>query len=64
MHSAIRRVMAETGQDCPATGLWEATCRPGEYATFYRGDIIPPREGRAVVWELVPEPSGDERPEG
>jgi hypothetical protein len=56
--------MAETGQDCPATGLWEATCRPGEYATFYRGDIIPPREGRAVVWELVPEPSGDERPEG
>ena len=53
MSSTARRIMAETGQDCPATGLWESTCAPGVRATFYQGDIMPPCEGKAVVWELV-----------
>lgn len=45
--------MAKTGEDCPETGIWEVANRPTAQALMLKGNIMPPYEGKTVVWRLV-----------
>lgn len=44
---------ARTGEDCPETGLWEVVGHPTAQALMVKGNIMPPYNGKTVVWRLV-----------
>ncbi|MHC1753196.1 hypothetical protein [Humidesulfovibrio sp.] len=44
---------AVTGQDCPQTGVWQATSTALPPLLVRRGDIMPAAGGRVVTWELL-----------
>lgn len=44
---------AETGQKCPASGVWQVVGYPTTTAPIAIGNVMPPYLGKAVTWELL-----------
>jgi len=44
---------AKTGQKCPASGVWQVVGYPTTTAPIAKGNIMPPYNGKAVIWQLV-----------
>lgn len=44
---------AVTGEDCPLTGVWQATSTALPPLLVRQGDIMPAANGRVVTWELL-----------
>jgi hypothetical protein len=44
---------ARTGERCPESGVWKVTSMPSTTAPIARTNVMPPYEGKAVVWQLI-----------
>ncbi|MFF1831381.1 hypothetical protein [Paenarthrobacter sp. NPDC058040] len=53
--------LAETGSHCPTSGIWESIPEPLVRITLHRGDLIPPLNGAAVQWRILPQPTASNR---
>lgn len=42
-----------TGQACPESGIWKVEGYPSTTAPISKHNIMPPYQGRAVVWVLI-----------
>lgn len=53
--------LAHTGDDCPATGAWVVDGLPESSATMVKGNIMPPYDGKSVVWRYLGSGQGKPR---
>ena len=44
---------ARTSEKCPESGVWKSLDAPRSTAPIAKGNIMPPHNGKAVVWELI-----------
>lgn len=44
---------ARTGERCPESGVWKSEDNPSTTAPIAQGNVMPPHNGRAVVWVLI-----------
>lgn len=44
---------ASTGQKCPESGIWKSQDNPSTTAPIAIGNIMPPHNRKAVVWQLI-----------
>lgn len=44
---------AKTGETCPESGVWESQDHPSTTAPIAVSNIMPPHNGKAVVWKLI-----------
>jgi hypothetical protein len=44
---------AKTGEACPESGVWKSLDSPSTTAPIARGNVMPPHNGRSVVWQLA-----------
>lgn len=44
---------ARTGERCPESGVWKVVGYPSTTAPIAKGNVMPPYNGQAVVWELT-----------
>lgn len=44
---------AQTGESCPASGIWEVLGTPSTTAPIAKGNVMPPYNRQAVTWQLI-----------
>jgi hypothetical protein len=44
---------ARTGERCPESGVWKVTSLPSTTAPIAKHNVMPPYDGKAVVWQLT-----------
>lgn len=44
---------ANTGQECPESGIWEVVGTPSTTAPIAEGNTMPPYKDKAVTWRLI-----------
>lgn len=44
---------ARTGERCPESGVWQSQDAPSTTAPVAIHNVMPPHNGKAVVWKLV-----------
>jgi len=44
---------ARTGERCPESGVWQSQDAPSTTAPIAVHNVMPPHNGKAVVWKLV-----------
>ena len=44
---------AKTGEKCPESGIWKSEDSPSTTAPIAKGNVMPPHNGKAVVWRLI-----------
>jgi len=51
--STIVGTTARTGERCPVSGIWKVMGSPTTTAPIAKGNVMPPYNGKAVVWKLI-----------
>jgi hypothetical protein len=44
---------ARTGERCPESGVWQVVGIPTTTAPIAKHNVMPPYEGKAVIWKLI-----------
>lgn len=44
---------ARTGEKCPESGIWKVDGYPTTTAPIAINNVMPPYDGKAVVWKLI-----------
>lgn len=44
---------AKTSEKCPESGVWKVVGTPSTTAPIARGNVMPPYDRRAVIWQLI-----------